>query len=400
MLAARRSLSAVVLAVAALASALLAPPAVAQSTLNGELFASQPGSSISCSPASRILSWNTHGIASGPVPGRFTESGQLGYDATGNVTTLAASFEIRDTPGGTVLATGVKRMPPDGDGGTVVDCNTGLFGGAPRAEYEATFPGSPGSEIGDSNIILNQGGTFFSETFATRSVPRVPQHFTAYETNSGSPSVPSETLTLTDAFGSESVRRGAPRLLLTPAGKRRPGRDPEPIERAEEHLKCYALSSTARQNRTVTVSNQFGTPSLLVKEANRLCAPAAKSLTGPPATDPEDTQHYKCYRVEETPRFSEAGVGLVDQFGTHTADVRSAELLCLAATKQRAGADPEPAPRPDEHLVCYDVTPRSPFSARDAFTRDQFASQTQRVLGLDHLCVPTTLGGGGGGGDT
>jgi hypothetical protein len=295
------------------------------------------------------------------------------FQAAGTEGTLAR-FDLEIAPGTQETLMFFQQLNP-----TATDAQTDVV------QFDTTPP--PGHP-------LTEGMT--PDEFATivnwdYGVERVPQHFTGYETNTGTPRFPSETLTLVDQFGTETVRRAEPRLLLTPTSKQRPGGPPEPIQRPDEHLKCYSLTGTIRQERTVRVSNQFGASELFVKEANRLCAPALKSTDPiPPGAEPEDTQHYKCYRVDETPRFSEDGVLLEDQFRAQVVDVRSAELLCNPVEKRRTGHPPVPPPRPDEHLVCYDLTERTPFTALNVFTRDQFGDQSLRVIDPDLLCVPST----------
>ena len=217
------------------------------------------------------------------------------------------------------------------------------------------------------------------------------EHYLGYEVDSERPDFSGEDVRLTDQFGEEVVHVGDARMLLTPVEKRRAGREPEPILRPEEHLKCYRITGGRRIDRTVRVSNQFSAEgTLLVKDPNRLCAPASKGLEGPPVDPPRDRQHYKCYRVEEIPRLTEEVVELVDQFGTQRAVVRRAELLCNPVTKQREGREPEPPPRPGEHLVCYGIRELAPFAARRVFTLDQFGLQSVRVFDPLVLCVPST----------
>jgi hypothetical protein len=221
--------------------------------------------------------------------------------------------------------------------------------------------------------------------------PRVPQHFKGYELSREEPVFPSENVVLEDQFVRETVQRGRPRLLLTPVEKRRAQRPAEPIERPEEHLKCWQLFGGVSADEVVVVSNQFvEDQELLVKGSDWLCAPALKSLQAPPTGQPADTQHYKCYRVREEPAFAEANVGLRDQFVTETVNVRGAELFCTPVTKVRASGERVEAPRPDEHLVCYGIRAAGSLPFRFVFTRDQFGSQRLRLQDRQLLCVPTT----------
>jgi hypothetical protein len=102
-----------------------------------------------------------------------------------------------------------------------------------------------------------------------------------------------------------------------------------------------------------------------------------------------DTQHHKCYSVFEPSSRPEEIVDLVDQFGTERVGVRAAQLLCNPVTKQRVGRPAEPAPRPDEHLVCYTLRRIQAFTPRRVHTRDQFVTQQVRVKVPVMLCVPS-----------
>jgi hypothetical protein len=223
------------------------------------------------------------------------------------------------------------------------------------------------------------------------TVTRIPAHFLAYEVDQTTSFHADEPVLLTDQFGSEQVTVGGVRLLLTPVEKRRQGLPAEPILREDEHQTCYAVSGGANQNRTVRVSNQFTDGSTLrVDGPFRLCAPALKSLTASPTGSPVDTQHYKCYSAFEPSPRPEEIVDLVDQFGLQRFGVRPATLLCNPVTKQRVNRPAEPAPRPDEHLVCYPLRRIQAFTPPRVFTLDQFVSQRVRVKAPAMLCVPST----------
>jgi hypothetical protein len=224
-------------------------------------------------------------------------------------------------------------------------------------------------------------------------VIRIPAHFKAYEIDQVTPRHTTEPVLLTDQFGAETVQVSQSKLLLTPVEKRRQGRPAEPILRDDEHQVCYVVSGgrdLRDQNTTVRVTNQFVTGATLrVNGPTRLCAPASKSLTGPPTVPPVDTQHYKCYAVFEPTSRPEEIVDLVDQFGTERVGVRAAQLLCNPATKQRVNRPAEPAPRPDEHLVCYQLRRIQTFTPVRVHTRDQFVTQQMRVKVPSLLCVPS-----------
>jgi hypothetical protein len=224
--------------------------------------------------------------------------------------------------------------------------------------------------------------------------PRVAQHFKGFQAVGGPAS--REQVTLVDQFGTQQVRLGAVRQLFTPVEKRRAGRDPEPIQRGEEHLKCYRISGPAAE-RTVQVTNQFtASTELIVGQPTDLCAPASKVLAGEPGPPPTDLNHYKCYVVSGGASVAE-NVELIDQFGTEQVRVQRPSRLCNPVEKRRAGRDPEPPPHPSEHLVCYQMREHGePFAPRTVFTRDQFGSEALRIDEPSRLCVPsekTEVGG-------
>jgi hypothetical protein len=250
--------------------------------------------------------------------------------------------------------------------------------------------GPPGSPSCSDGIDNDGDGRIDDQDEGCQIVPpdRVAQHFRAYRAMGARAT--QELMTLVDQFGTEEVRLGSVRLLMTPVEKRRQGREPEPIQRPAEHLKCYGIAG-ADQNRTVTVSNQFRDETVVrVRQPSHLCAPAAKTLEGDPGAPPADVNHYKCYGVNRTPLIGE-DVGLSDQFGPDEM-VRVLRMirLCNPVEKRRQGREPEAPPHPTEHLACYQVREPAPFEMRTTFTRDQFRDrETVRVTKPSTLCVPS-----------
>jgi hypothetical protein len=231
----------------------------------------------------------------------------------------------------------------------------------------------------------------YTYTYQYCPPPRIPAHFKAYQVDQATPVHATESVVLTDRFGTETVQVSSVRLLLTPVEKRRQSRPAEPIQRPEEHQVCYAVSGGASTHGTVRVTNQFETGTTLrVDGPSRLCAPASKSLTGPPTVPPADTQHYKCYAVGQPQAHPEEIVDLVDQFRTERVGVRAAALYCLPTAKKRVNRPLEPAPRPDEDLVCYALRRIQTIQVQRPYLRDQFVSQRVRVKAPLYLCVPST----------
>jgi hypothetical protein len=223
---------------------------------------------------------------------------------------------------------------------------------------------------------------------------RVPQHFTSYTLDQ--PEAGGETVRLTDQSATREVQLEEAEWLLTATTKVREGREGEFRER-DEHFVCYGFDVASFTEQLVSVRNQFTDGSVLrVGRPKALCTPAALSLgPGTPAWPiPPDLDHFECYDVRsETPRFTSETVLVQDQFGERlTARIDRAREICFPVQKHRAGMDPEPIIRPDEHYVCYRITTHSPpFRAMGAFTKDQFGPEALQVATLDRLCVPSTV---------
>jgi hypothetical protein len=225
---------------------------------------------------------------------------------------------------------------------------------------------------------------------------RLDQHFLRYQLDQRE--AVGETVTLSDQFGTLQVRLEEAEWLWNPAEKRRTGREPERIQRPDEHLVCYGLPYIPTADRSVVVRNQFTTSTLRVGRPLTLCTPASKGLSGEVGPPPEDLDHYLCYDVRgETPRFTSETLVVRDQFGERTIRIDRARELCNPVEKRREPREPELIIRPEEHYVCYRITIQTPvFTPLGVFTRDQFAFQTLRVKTLERLCAPTTKDGGRG----
>jgi hypothetical protein len=262
------------------------------------------------------------------------------------------------------------------------------------------FAGPPddaatGSQFGavrffEIDLFSNFGELCVPSSKEVREPPRVPEHFKGYDVVDAVPAFRRENILLIDQFGEQVVRQERPRELLVPVEKRREGRAPEPIQRPNEHLKCYGIDGP-ELNRTVRVRNQFTESTLVVMEPTRLCTPASKTVSGQPGAPPSDLDHMKCYRAaRERPAFRSEVVTLRDQFGEERVRLGAARFLCAPVAKERSGRPLEPRIRPNEHLVCYRFTELfTPFTPRRVSTRDQFGLQSVTVRTPRMLCVPS-----------
>ena len=163
----------------------------------------------------------------------------------------------------------------------------------------------------------------------------------------------------------------------------------------DEHLVCYltreALEPTF-EPRDVFVTNQFENHQevRVVRRANLLCVPSAKSLVSqPPPLTGIDTDHYRCYQI--TKPVSRIAIHLKDQFVDKDATVMRPILLCNPTTKVHLGVTTQPQ-HPDDHLVCYMTREafKPVFKRLVAFISNQFQGGPLKVVrSANLLCVPS-----------
>src|SRR5204863_6596965 len=99
----------------------------------------------------------------------------------------------------------------------------------------------------------------------------------------------------------------------------------------------------------VTITNQFGAVLADLKSPEYLLVPSAKSTTAPPGPIVPAIDHYTCYKVLRA-RFTRPSIGIDDQFGSWTVDVKKPARLCIPANKNNEGV-----PDPASNLLCYQV---------------------------------------------
>ena len=83
----------------------------------------------------------------------------------------------------------------------------------------------------------------------------------------------------------------------------------------------------------VTVEDQFGPGTVLVKKPRHLCVPANKNGEDP--TAPDHAGYLVCYQVKQTslPKFVKVtGLFTRNQFGAETLDAKKHSTLCVPAT--------------------------------------------------------------------
>lgn len=212
---------------------------------------------------------------------------------------------------------------------------------------------------------------------ASAQVP--PDHFQCYEVKPGF--FPQQTVTVQDQFGSKTEVLRFPTRLCNPTDKNGEG-----IIDPTDHLTGYrtrAPKFTKVLNQTVV--NQFGSLLLDVKRTDILMVPTSKD--GVPQNPPLD--HFQCYKVKRsrgTPRFVPiAGVTVVNQFESVTVTLTKPVLLCAPANKNNE--DPTAPSHPD-HLLCYKTKDGS-FGTEEHTISNQFGLDSVTVIHRRELCVPS-----------
>src|SRR3954470_22449329 len=210
------------------------------------------------------------------------------------------------------------------------------------------------------------------------------EHFTCY---SAPPSkkFKQRSVTLTDQFGSRTtnVRRGI--SLCNPARK---GREAAVVNK-RDHLRCYQVDRGPLTGVTVLLRNQFGPFEADVREPNTLCLPSTKQIvTGkkppkPPRKQVFKLDHFQCYSIEPKGDFKARAVGVTDQFGKRKVTIAKPFRLCAPVSKNRSKVRD-----PVQHLVCYEARPAKKVS-KNLSIHNQFGGELTKTRRVDQLCVPS-----------
>lgn len=231
--------------------------------------------------------------------------------------------------------------------------------------------------------------TLTPTTTLTPTPTPVPGHFQCYEVDR-QPFSTIPGVTLSDVFAPDStvnVRRL--KRLCAPANKN--GEDPAAPLRPD-HLAGFEIRRSDPRFPTLfnqSVTNQFGTTTVDLLRPDILMVPSSKSLIGSPdAPDPATIDHLTCYKVKGG-RKRVSGVTVQDQFGTLTVDIKRAVRLCVATDKNDEGI-----PVPGVETLCYEVRPARGVRFRGPnpiFINNQFGPQTIALTRPTELCVPSIV---------
>lgn len=216
-------------------------------------------------------------------------------------------------------------------------------------------------------------------------VPAQPrlEHFACYQTRQQG-RFKQRSVKLTDQFGTLAAKVLKPRLLCNPAQKNN-----EPFVQKKVHLKCYAIKPVAVKKRTAVTRDQFGSLTLSVLKRESLCTPAFKALvkggrvpalSGPP--NPKLVDNFLCYQVRQQGTFGRQQVTIKDQFGRAKLVIVKPVTLCNPAQVNQT-----PSYHPVGHLICYVITGPA-ARTRQAVARNSFGTERLRISARQRLCVP------------
>ena len=232
-----------------------------------------------------------------------------------------------------------------------------------------------------------------------------PDHYLLYKVRSSESDQVELRTQFTDPYRDFKV--GRLKRLAVPAEKT-VGGYVSPIVHPDIHLTAYKLkfkNKRPRQPRVnVSVTDQFGTLEMQVRDPSRLLVPAEKAISSPPSISPPESptvDHFVCYKVRLRSDFDDFEVILEDQFTTKPKlfEVDEPEMLCAPADKKHDGtflADDKEG----THLLCYEVELEDDDDDDDGsrlrrlWTADQFDPLRRinrpKTEEPKELCVPAT----------
>jgi hypothetical protein len=151
------------------------------------------------------------------------------------------------------------------------------------------------------------------------------------------------------------------------------------------HYTWWNIVEKLPVNRTVIVTNQFGSYRVQVLNLEFLLAPASKNQPATGAVPPAN--HYLCYRATGFPA-PPAAYDLVDEWKVDTQHPQDMEFLCAPCLKEHNGKVFPPVDTLT-HLAAYPVAPQSETFV--PYVTDQFIQipLVLQQMPLEYLFVPS-----------
>lgn len=226
-----------------------------------------------------------------------------------------------------------------------------------------------------------------------------PQHYLCYTAAAKKGFNPPAPITLVNAFtpsGGVSVTLGPATLHCNPAVKKVPTAKYK-ITDPTWHFLGFSFQ-TEQPSVTVSVSNQFGTATLVTSSPNLLLVPSWKSLTGPPnepTSAPAGEDHYTCYPVTYLPGTAPytppSPVKVRDEFSSSatTVKVENVDDLCVPTTKILPTGLSFPPSNPSLYYVCFGVS-KTPIKT-PVYDQNQFGQGAVTIRATNWLCLPSSV---------
>ncbi len=197
-------------------------------------------------------------------------------------------------------------------------------------------------EFGASTIALKKPKFLCAPTNKLGEDPTAPshaEHFVSYPIkNTQKPVFPTH-ITVTDQFNVTGLFVDAKKQaqLFVPSAKSLSATPPTPVAFTTDHFECYKASVTAKTPKFVavpgvTLDDQFGAMTVIVKKPKYLCNPVDKNGEAP--TAPTHAEHLLCYKIKQTDltKFPKhTGLFVNNQFGPETLDAKKPAILCVPA---------------------------------------------------------------------
>src|SRR6185436_8330056 len=215
----------------------------------------------------------------------------------------------------------------------------------------------------------------------TPGFPFDPTHYWTYQMEDSLPIVPPTTILARDQFfrGGVALTVDRRERLLNWVFKNN-----SPVPDSLLHYTWWNVLDKLPVNKTVIVTNQFGSSRVQVLNLEFLLAPALKNVTTPPLPQ---ANHYLCYRATGFPAPTQ-GYDMRDEWRVDFQQPQALEFLCAPCAKQHAGVT-FPVVDTVTHFAVYPITPTSGNFV--PFVRDQFVNRQEFVhqVPIEYLFVPS-----------
>jgi virginiamycin B lyase len=172
-----------------------------------------------------------------------------------------------------------------------------------------------------------------------------------------------------------------------------------PVRHPDAHLACWTIDSHALTlPLPVTLKNQFGVGALKPTAVRSLCMPSwersTTPLTFPNAPAPPNLDAYVCYNAVQpagTLSFKPpASARLTDQFGTITASVGAANIVCAPTAVTANGVvDVRQITNPSEYSVCFAILSAKSPATPTVSDKNQFGIGAVKLGRSTEWCVPS-----------